>query len=142
MVNVHASGGRRMMEASRNEIEKRTHKPLLIGVTVLTSMEAEDLADVGIKIPVQEHVVRLAKLAQNSGLDVITRGFHHAASAGRMDIHHPHAKISGYTDSFGAGIGDVVKFEVKKDVVATFMQLLKNDWATGGEEFFTDLHPA
>ncbi len=69
MVNVHASGGRRMMEASRNEIEKRTHKPLLIGVTVLTSMEAEDLADVGINVPVQEHVARLAKLAQSSGLD-------------------------------------------------------------------------
>lgn len=69
MVNVHASGGRRMMEASRNEIEKRTHKPLLIGVTVLTSMEAQDLSEVGIDVPVEQHVQRLATLAQTSGLD-------------------------------------------------------------------------
>lgn len=69
MVNVHASGGRRMMEASRNEIEKRSHKPLLIGVTVLTSLEAEDLAEVGITVPVHEQVERLARLTQSSGLD-------------------------------------------------------------------------
>lgn len=69
MVNVHASGGRRMMEASRNEIEKRTHKPLLIGVTVLTSMEAQDLAEVGIDVTLQQQVERLAKLTQSSGLD-------------------------------------------------------------------------
>ena len=69
MVNVHASGGRRMMEASRNEIEKRTHKPLLIGVTVLTSMEAQDLAEVGIDVTPQQQVERLAKLTQSSGLD-------------------------------------------------------------------------
>lgn len=69
MVNVHASGGRRMMEASRNEIEKRTHKPLLIGVTVLTSMEAQDLAEIGIDISPQQQVERLAKLTQSSGLD-------------------------------------------------------------------------
>ena len=44
MVNVHASGGQRMMEAARNELEKKSHQPLLIGVTVLTSMEQRDLA--------------------------------------------------------------------------------------------------
>ena len=69
MVNVHASGGRRMMEASHNEIEKRTHKPLLIGVTVLTSMESGDLAEVGIDVAPHQQVERLAKLTQSSGLD-------------------------------------------------------------------------
>lgn len=69
MVNVHASGGRRMMEAARNEVEKAKHKPLLIGVTVLTSMEQSDLAELGLNISPIEQVERLAKLTQSSGLD-------------------------------------------------------------------------
>jgi len=69
MVNVHASGGRRMMEAARNEIEKKSHRPLLIGVTVLTSMERADLADIGLDIDPQVQVERLATLTEQSGLD-------------------------------------------------------------------------
>jgi orotidine-5'-phosphate decarboxylase len=69
MVNVHASGGQKMMEAARNELEKKTHKPLMIGVTVLTSMERSDLAGIGLDIEPMEQVERLAKLTQLSGLD-------------------------------------------------------------------------
>lgn len=69
MVNVHASGGRRMMEAAREEVEKRAHKPLLIAVTVLTSMERQDLADIGLDIEPIEQVKRLALLTKNSGFD-------------------------------------------------------------------------
>ena len=69
MVNVHASGGQRMMEAARNELEKKSHKPLLIGVTVLTSMEQCDLAGIGLDIEPMVQVERLAKLAQSSDMD-------------------------------------------------------------------------
>lgn len=69
MVNVHASGGRRMMEAAREELLKKSHQPLLIGVTVLTSMERSDLAELGLDIDPKEQVKRLAALAQSSGLD-------------------------------------------------------------------------
>lgn len=70
MVNVHASGGQRMMEAARNALEKtRGPSPLLIGVTVLTSMEAEDLRQIGVESAPMEQVERLAKLTQQSGLD-------------------------------------------------------------------------
>jgi len=69
MVNVHASGGRRMMEAARNELEKKAHKPLLIGVTVLTSMEQSDLAEIGLNLDPQEQVRRLALLTESAGLD-------------------------------------------------------------------------
>lgn len=69
MVNVHASGGQRMMEAARNELEKKSQKPLLIGVTVLTSMEQSDLAGIGLDVEPMVQVERLAKLAQASGLD-------------------------------------------------------------------------
>ncbi|WP_299198450.1 orotidine-5'-phosphate decarboxylase [uncultured Amphritea sp.] len=70
MVNVHASGGRRMMEAARNELDQvNGAQTLLIAVTVLTSMEQQDLADIGLDIEPLEQVKRLALLTQNSGLD-------------------------------------------------------------------------
>lgn len=70
MVNVHASGGRRMMEAARNEIDGVAgSKTLLIAVTVLTSMERQDLSDIGIDVEPLEHVKRLALLTERSGLD-------------------------------------------------------------------------
>lgn len=69
MVNVHASGGRRMMEAAREAVDSASHKPLLIGVTVLTSMSQEDLTETGVVANVQDHVLKLAGMAKESGLD-------------------------------------------------------------------------
>ena len=69
MVDMHASGGRRMMEAAVDAIANYAHKPLLIGVTVLTSMDEADAREVGIVKPIAEQVVDLATLAQASGLD-------------------------------------------------------------------------
>lgn len=70
MVNVHCSGGLRMMSACREVLEKTQGvKPLLIGVTVLTSMEQSDMADLGLDINPQEQVLRLAGLAERAGLD-------------------------------------------------------------------------
>ncbi|MBP7558655.1 MAG: orotidine-5'-phosphate decarboxylase, partial [Chitinophagaceae bacterium] len=70
MVNVHASGGRKMMEAARSALLPYGDKaPLLIAVTVLTSMEQSDLADIGLDIPPFEQVLRLATLTQQAGLD-------------------------------------------------------------------------
>ncbi|MEL6115407.1 MULTISPECIES: orotidine-5'-phosphate decarboxylase [Photobacterium] len=70
MVNVHASGGERMMSASREILEPYgKDRPLLIAVTVLTSMEAQDLAGVGISCSPEQHVLNLATLTKNSGLD-------------------------------------------------------------------------
>lgn len=70
MVNVHASGGARMMTAAREALLPfGNDAPLLIAVTVLTSMEASDLADLGIAATPAEHAERLARLTQNCGLD-------------------------------------------------------------------------
>lgn len=70
MVNVHASGGARMMGAARNELDKRSGKnPLLIAVTVLTSMETEDLKGVGVDRDANDQVMLLARLARDSGMD-------------------------------------------------------------------------
>ncbi len=68
MVNVHASGGARMMDAARAALDGKDD-PLLIAVTVLTSMEQQDLAQIGISAPLDQHILHLATLAANASLD-------------------------------------------------------------------------
>lgn len=70
MVNVHATGGRRMMEASANALQQLSDQnTLLIAVTVLTSMDRSDLVEIGIDATPEQHVKRLAALAKSSGMD-------------------------------------------------------------------------
>jgi orotidine-5'-phosphate decarboxylase len=69
MVNVHVGGGRRMLEAAATELAGRTGAPLLIGVTVLTSLGDADLAELGYRESAAERVQRLATLAAAAGLD-------------------------------------------------------------------------
>ncbi len=69
MVNVHAGGGRRMMEAARERLEQSQHRPMLVAVTVLTSMLGSDLQELGITVEPAQQVRRLARLAQDTGLD-------------------------------------------------------------------------
>ncbi|ECI7047343.1 orotidine-5'-phosphate decarboxylase, partial [Salmonella enterica subsp. enterica] len=68
MVNVHASGGARMMAAARDALAPFSKDaPLLIAVTVLTSMETSDLHDLGVTLSPAEHAERLARLTQQCG---------------------------------------------------------------------------
>ncbi|NHC03263.1 orotidine-5'-phosphate decarboxylase [Acinetobacter sp. 187] len=69
MVNVHASGGRKMMETCVERLKAGNYNTQLIAVTVLTSMGREDLKDLGLDIEPVEHVKRLATLTKDSGLD-------------------------------------------------------------------------
>ncbi|MDP3421935.1 MAG: orotidine-5'-phosphate decarboxylase [Thiobacillus sp.] len=69
MMNVHASGGRRMMVAAQEALAGLRNRPLLIAVTVLTSMSAEDLDEVGVAAAPADQVLRLARLTQACKLD-------------------------------------------------------------------------
>jgi orotidine-5'-phosphate decarboxylase len=74
MVNVHASGGAAMMQAAARAAAEAAGragrpKPLVIGVTVLTSMDEESLRGTGVERPLLEQVIELARLAQRAGLD-------------------------------------------------------------------------
>lgn len=80
MVNVHASGGPRMMEAAVKALEPYGAKrPLLTAVTVLTSMDEEQLRAVGITCPLEEQVLRLATLTRDCGLDGVVCSAREAA---------------------------------------------------------------
>ncbi|WP_162045962.1 orotidine-5'-phosphate decarboxylase [Vibrio taketomensis] len=80
MVNVHASGGERMMAASREILEPYgKDRPLLIGVTVLTSMEQSDLAGIGLDMAPKDQVIRLASLTKNAGLDGVVCSAHESS---------------------------------------------------------------
>ncbi|MGL5336105.1 MAG: orotidine-5'-phosphate decarboxylase [Enterovibrio sp.] len=80
MVNVHASGGERMLLAAREALEKfGAQRPLLTAVTVLTSMEQSDLLSIGITACAQEQVLRLAALTKNCGLDGVVCASHEAS---------------------------------------------------------------
>lgn len=69
MLNVHASGGLEMMQAAKQAVDDSAGKPLLIAVTVLTSMNQETLRQVGIETDLPTHVLNLAKLTKQAALD-------------------------------------------------------------------------
>lgn len=80
MINVHALGGERMLAAARDSLDKYRKRPLLIAVTVLTSMSDTDLRQIGIQKPVAEQVHDLVRLAATSGLDGVVCSAQEASS--------------------------------------------------------------
>ncbi|GAA5188004.1 orotidine-5'-phosphate decarboxylase [Ferrimonas gelatinilytica] len=80
MVNVHASGGSRMMKAAAEALEPFGERaPKLIAVTVLTSMDESELSEIGIDPDGDAQVLRLATLAKSSGLDGVVCSAREAA---------------------------------------------------------------
>ena len=79
MVNVHAGGGRKMMEAAAERLEKNGLATHLIAVTVLTSLQESDLQEVGLSCTPAEQVERLARLTQQSGLQGVVCSAQEAA---------------------------------------------------------------
>jgi orotidine-5'-phosphate decarboxylase len=69
MMNVHAAGGPRMLTAAREAVEGLDRRPLLIAVTVLTSMGPEELDAIGVEANPEQQVLRLARLTHEAGLD-------------------------------------------------------------------------
>lgn len=85
MLTIHTSGGRAMMEAAANAAQSSNHPPLVVGVTVLTSINEETLRnELGVERPLKTQVIELAKLAQESGLDGVVASPHEASSIRQM----------------------------------------------------------
>ena len=83
MINVHAFGGRAMLDAAREALAHEAHSPLLIAVTVLTSLAAADLAELGVGGTPLEAAMRMARLARACGLDGVVCSAHEAAGLRR-----------------------------------------------------------
>jgi len=105
MLNVHASGGRRMMSAAHEALAELPQRPLLIAVTVLTSMSAEDLAEVGISDTPADQVLRLARLSQQCKLDGVVCSAQEAAML-RADLGNGFRLVTPGIRPAGAEVGD------------------------------------
>lgn len=108
MVNVHAQGGRRMMEAAREAVASATYAPKLIAVTVLTSMGPEDLIELGIDVAPAQLVERLAMLAQNCGLDGVVCSAQEATML-RQQCGEPFCLVTPGIRPAAAGTDDQVR---------------------------------
>ncbi len=85
MFNVHASGGKRMMADAAEAVrryagERGTAPPVVLAVTVLTSLDGKDLADIGFALDVDGMVLRLAGLARDAGTGGVVASPHDAAA--------------------------------------------------------------
>jgi orotidine-5'-phosphate decarboxylase len=71
MMTIHASGGRAMMESVVGKVQAEfgNRRPIIVAVTVLTSLDQQSLLEIGIDHPINEHVLRLALLAEECGID-------------------------------------------------------------------------
>ena len=105
MMNVHASGGRRMMTAAQEALAGLPNRPLLIAVTVLTSMSAEDLGEVGISDAPADQVLRLARLSQQCKLDGVVCSAQEAAML-RADLGNAFRLVTPGIRPAGADAGD------------------------------------
>lgn len=106
MVNVHASGGPKMLVAAREILLPfGRHAPLLIAVTVLTSMDAEQLRATGVDADPAHHVLRLAHLAQQSGLDGVVCSANETTAL-RAEFNLPFALVTPGIRPIGADNND------------------------------------
>lgn len=80
MVNVHASGGREMLVKARQAIQDSQHKPLLIAVTILTSLSDAEVAEIGYSRSLTEQTLYLAQLSHACGIDGVVCSAHEAAA--------------------------------------------------------------
>ncbi|MEE1339190.1 MAG: orotidine-5'-phosphate decarboxylase [Succinivibrionaceae bacterium] len=117
MVNVHASGGMKMMEAARKELEAYGNdRPLLIAVTILTSMDEETLHSLGLNCSIDEQVLRLAKLTANSGLDGVVCSAREAPIL-RKELPESFKLITPGIRPVGASVGDQVRIVTPKQAL-------------------------
>ena len=118
MVNVHASGGRRMMEAAREELEQVAGASTqLIAVTVLTSMERADLAEIGLDIDPLEQVLRLARLTRDCGLDGVVCSAQEAKAL-RAEIGEGFSLVTPGIRPASAAVGDQRRILTPADAIA------------------------
>lgn len=105
MLNVHALGGRAMLEAAREAINSVANPPLLIAVTILTSMQEADLKEIGVDYSVAEQVQRLARLVHSCELDGVVCSSHEVSEL-RASLGNDFCLVTPGIRPKGSAVGD------------------------------------
>ena len=120
MFNVHVPGGKQMMASAREAVEQVTaggqQKPLIVAVTVLTSLDQNDLLQLGITQDVKELVIARAKLAQEAGLDGVVSSPKEAAEIKNACGHEFVTVCPGVRPTWAA-TGDQKRIMTPKDAI-------------------------
>jgi orotidine-5'-phosphate decarboxylase len=117
MVNLHISGGARMIEAARTRLDAMSSRPLLIGVTLLTSLSREDLSAIGCPGEPSERVLALAALGHAAGLDGVVCSPLEAAAV-RAARGPDFRLVTPGVRPTGASLGDQVRVTTPRDALA------------------------
>ena len=110
MLNVHSLGGKEMLRAACEVVEKASIKPLLVGVTVLTSLNDKSLKEVGLGLNTEDQVLLLAELCQTEGLNGVV------CSANELSVLRKHLEEDFLFAEPCAGDGTLIEHLERKGV--------------------------
>ncbi len=117
MLTVHASGGGPMLRAASEAAASQATPPLVLAVTVLTSLDDNELNKLGIRGSVVDQVLRLAALALSNGCGGVVTSAHEAASL-RDDLGHDFAIVTPGVRPAGSGRGDQIRVVTPAEAIA------------------------
>ena len=136
MLNVHSLGGKEMLRAAYEAVEKVSIKPLLVGVTVLTSLNDKALKEVGLGLNTEDQVLLLAELCQAEGLNGVV------CSANELSILRKHLDKDFLLVTPGIRSSELEKDDQKR--ISTASEALSNgaDYIVIGREISNEIDPS
>ena len=136
MLNVHSLGGKEMLRAAYEVVEKVSIKPLLVGVTVLTSLNDKALKEVGLGLNTEEQVLLLAELCQAEGLNGVV------CSANELSILRKHLNEDFLLVTPGIRSSEIEKDDQKR--ISTASEAISNgaDYIVIGREISNEIDPS
>ena len=117
LVDIHTSGGPVMMSAAAEALSKYRERPYLIGVTVLTSMDSAQLSSIGVVAEPKDQVIRLAKLAKESGLDGVVSSAQEVTLI-KSNVPAPFICVTPGIRPAGSSVGDQKRIMTPAQAVA------------------------
>ena len=136
MLNVHSLGGKEMLRAAYEVVEKASIKPLLVGVTVLTSLNDKALKEVGLGLNTEDQVLLLAELCQAEGLNGVV------CSANELSILRKHLDKDFLLVTPGIRSSELERDDQKR--ISTASEAISNgaDYIVIGREISNEIDPS
>ena len=135
MLNVHSLGGKEMLRAAYQVVEKASIKPLLVGVTVLTSLNDRALREAGLGLNIEEQVLLLAELCQAEGLNGVV------CSPNELSILREHLNKDFLLVTPGIRSGELERDDQKRTSTASEAISRGADYIVIGREISNDINP-